>query len=374
MFRTIGPRAAVLLTIVLFAACGGSTPNPAGPSGSPPSGTGATIQGTVSVGTGASGAAIAPFDASGGVTVSVAGTNLSTVTDSQGRFTLGVPTGSVDLLFASAAGQAKLTVPNVQAAEQITLTVALKGTMASVEHEQRNGAGKVELEGLISSIETGATQSFTVSATTVSVTETTTIRHGNTPVPFASLAVGDRVHVKGTPGTGVVVAEMVMLQNPAATVPPPTESVTQLEGRVNAVNPGGASRTLLVDDTTVSVPAAATIRHGGTVVEFSTIKVGDRVHVKGSFSGTTLVAAEVMVQNTNAKVPVNAKGTVSRVETGYACPSIRFTVEGWLVETDTSTSFEKGTCSAVVVGATVHVKGEVQSTGRVLASWVQIGK
>jgi len=148
----------------------------------------------------------------------------------------------------------------------------------------------------------------------------------------------------------------------------------QLEGRVAAVNPGGAANTLLVDSTTVSVPAAADIRHGDAPVLFSDIKVGDRVHVKGTRSGQTLVASEVMVQNTNPTVPVNVSGAVSLLQSGFSCPAIRFTVAGWVVETSTATDFQKGSCTAIANGTSVHVKGDVQESGRVLATWIQIGK
>ncbi len=148
----------------------------------------------------------------------------------------------------------------------------------------------------------------------------------------------------------------------------------QLEGRVAAINPGGAANTLLVDATTVSVPGGTDIRHGDSPIAFADLKVGDRVHVQGTKTGQTLVASQVIVQNTNPTVPVNATGSVSLLQAGYGCPAIRFTLGGWIIETSAATSFEKGTCSTIANGTSVHVKGDVQSSGRVLATWVQIGK
>src|SRR5690242_14627493 len=49
------------------------------------------------------------------------------------------------------------------------------------------GLKKVEIEGLISA---KSGDSITVNAQTVTVPSTCTIRHGQTPVPFAQLAVG----------------------------------------------------------------------------------------------------------------------------------------------------------------------------------------
>jgi hypothetical protein len=158
------------------------------------------------------------------------------------------------------------------------------------------------------------------------------------------------------------------------TQPPDTGGEVQLEGRIAAVNPGGVANTLLVEATTVSVPASATIRQGGTTIAFDTLRVGDRVHVKGLKNGQVLVANEVMLQNDNTSVPVNATGAVSQLQSGFACPAIRFTLSGWTIETSVATSFEKGACSTIVNGTSVHVKGDVQPSGRVLATWVQIGK
>jgi hypothetical protein len=150
--------------------------------------------------------------------------------------------------------------------------------------------------------------------------------------------------------------------------------VVELEGRIAALDVGGASNTILVDSTTVSVPGSADIRHGDTPMTFAMLQVGDRVHVRGVKNGQVLVADLVIDQNDNTSVPVNVTGAVLQLISGFACPAIRFTVEGWTVEADASTSFEKGTCSSIAKGTSVHVKGTVEASGRVLATWIQIGK
>jgi hypothetical protein len=168
----------------------------------------------------------------------------------------------------------------------------------------------------------------------------------------------------------------VVLSSSGASLAPSGDPAgqTQLEGRVAAINPNGTTNTLLVDSTMVSVPAGTVIRHGDTPIAFSALQVGLRVHVKGVSSGQVLVASEVIVQNTNSSVPVNATGTVSQMQPDFPCPAIRFTLSGWIVETSPATSFEKGACSSIADGTSVHVKGDVQSTGRVLATWAQLKK
>jgi Domain of unknown function (DUF5666) len=153
-----------------------------------------------------------------------------------------------------------------------------------------------------------------------------------------------------------------------------TDGVVEIEGRIAAVNPGNAANTLLVDSIKVSVPASAEIRHGSTAVPFTALAVGDRVHVRGTKTGDTIIADLVIDQNDNSNVPVNLNGAVSQLQSGFSCPNIRFTLEGWTVETSAATSFEKGPCLGIRPGTSVHVKGTVQSSGLVLATWVQTGK
>jgi hypothetical protein len=148
-------------------------------------------------------------------------------------------------------------------------------------------------------------------------------------------------------------------------------AMTELEGQIAAVNPEGTTRTLEVNATRVSVPTTAAIRHGSTAVDFTSLKVGNRVHVRGLMSGTVLEATEVNVQNTNQHVPVNISGTIAGFTANPACPVVQFKVGSWTVDTASTTSFQKTPCANLANGMTVHVKGDVQESGTVLATWVQ---
>jgi hypothetical protein len=285
----VGAVSALALALV---ACGG-TSNPASPSSTP--GTtavvtqsGATINGSVSGTTGGAAAGYQKLDAAGGVTVTIQGTNIGVAVDSQGKFTFtGVPGGTVTLVFTSGGASATLTLNGVTATDTITIRVTLKGTTATLDDEQRNGA-----------------------------------------------------------------------------------TMTELEDQIAAINPEGTSRTLVVGGTRVSVPAAATIRHGDLPIDFTALKVGDRVHVRGAMSGTLMTATEVMVQNTNTNPGVNASGTVTAVAS-RSCPVVEFSMGGWTILTNASTDFQKITCATLAVGSSVHVKGSVQASGKVLATWIQ---
>lgn len=288
--RYLPVLAALALASVVATACGKSS-SPASPlsPSSPASGTsGATINGTVSGTTSGSAAGYAKLDAGSGITVTIAGTNLTVAVDGNGKFVFtNVPAGTVQLIFTSSGGTSTITLEGVKATDTITVKITIKGASASLDTEERNGT-----------------------------------------------------------------------------------AVTELEDRITAINPPGSTpNALMVGSTLVSVPGTITIRHGGTTVLFTELKVGDRVHVRGTMVGTVFNATEVIVQNTNSNVPVNGSGTVSGLL--GACPTIQFTAGGWLVDTNASTDYQKVTCATVANGMTVHFKGDVLPSGHVLASWVQ---
>ncbi len=76
------------------------------------------------------------------------------------------------------------------------------------------------------------------------------------------------------------------------------DNTVEIEGRVTSVT-GTTTGSLVVRGKTVMVDANTTIRHGNTTLKLSDIKIGDRVHVKATKSGTTLTATEIMVQTSN---------------------------------------------------------------------------
>jgi hypothetical protein len=367
--RTSSFSIAFLLLALMASACGGNSPSsPISPS---PAGSGATITGIVNGSSNPK--ALAASATSTGMIVTVAGTSITGAIDGSGRFVLtGVPSGTVQLEFAGPGTAASLVLDDVESSEQIEISVTVSGTSVSLQSQHRTGAGKVEIEGLITAISDGATRSLQVAGTSVTVPAGATIRHGDTPVDFSALTVGDRVHVRGVPSGSAVVAEVVIVQ-PGTAVPPNPAQKVELEGRIAAINPDGMSRALLVDATIVSVPATAEIRHGDLPVDFGSLKVGDRVHVRGSMGATVLTADLVLVQNQNEQVPVNVKGAVSTTPVG-SCPAISFLVDGWTIETDASTDFRKGSCASITLGTDVHAFGRTTATARLKADWIQMGK
>ncbi|OFW22009.1 MAG: hypothetical protein A3H97_02780 [Acidobacteria bacterium RIFCSPLOWO2_02_FULL_65_29] len=148
----------------------------------------------------------------------------------------------------------------------------------------------------------------------------------------------------------------------------------EIEGRITDIDLAG--RTLRVADAVINVPAGTTIRHGGTPVDFSSLHVGDRVHIKGAATGPTVTASEVNLQNPSgpgkpddAAGRVELKGAIA--DLAGACPSISFAISGSPVATNAATQFEGGACNTLKNGDKVEVKGTRQSNGTVLASEVE---
>ena len=198
----------------------------------------------------------------------------------------GVPTGNVTLQFTGPGVNARATISDVKDQEVIRITVRVSGSQAIVNvmdrHNPQNG---VEVEGVITSINTGA-------------------------------------------------------------------------------------RTLVVNGRTISVPINAAIRHGDRGLAFTDLKVGQRVHVKGTADGSTVVASEVKLQDENETEQAEAEGTVSALSGG--CPMLMFMVKLTKVTTSAGTQFRGASCSGVANGVKVEVRGTRQTDGSIAATGVTI--
>jgi len=191
----------------------GSSMSTTGPSSTGLSGSGAVISGRVNL-TGGAAASVASTPAtperapdtasafangSGGLTVTVVGTGMSTTIDSGGTFTLNnVPAGTVQLHFQGRGADAMLTISGIAADDRLQIAVTLNGRDARLDSQQRmSGGNGVDVNGRIDSINTVA-RTLQVAGNTVIVQPSTTIRHGARSFSFADLRVGDHVIVKGS--------------------------------------------------------------------------------------------------------------------------------------------------------------------------------
>jgi hypothetical protein len=212
-----------IVVSVIVTACGSNGPMPAAPSSSTTSSTSpgvsmgtATISGVVNGGSGAS--AFRPM-AAGSLSVSIAGSPVTTTVDGSGRFTLqNVPSGDQTLVFSGSGVNARLAITGVGDHEMIQVSVNLSGSTADLDEDEREGADHHgELEGRLASINAAA-GTFVVRGVTVTVPAGTPVHHGSTAVALSALVVGERVHVKGTmTAATAMTASDVEVQNEQAT-------------------------------------------------------------------------------------------------------------------------------------------------------------
>ena len=210
---------AVAVTAMLVSVACGSSSSITGPSSAGSTGTGAVITGQIN-GLGSAAFAMVPssgFTAlkSATITITVAGTSISTTSDSSGHFTLtNVPGGTIQLQFSGSGVSATVTINGVSTSDQIDIVVTVTGNSAHVDSDHRlprQGNG-VQVNGRIASRDLAA-RTFVVNGTTVSVPLSATIRHGSRTFVFADLAIGDHVQVKGTWNANVLVATEVKVED-----------------------------------------------------------------------------------------------------------------------------------------------------------------
>ena len=161
-----------------------------------------------------------------------------------------------------------------------------------------------------------------------------------------------------------------------------TAGQVEVEGRVAQIS--AAARTLRIGDADITVPSGTPIRHGSTAMALSDVHVGDRLHVRGTRSGTVVTATEVTVQTdrpgdpappVSTPKPEDDHGDVERTGTlsgrSGTCPGLTFTVSSTQFVTSALTTFEGTSCSSLADGDRVEVKGSKSSSGRVTATKVE---
>lgn len=120
---------------------------------------------------------------------------------------------------------------------------------------------------------------------TFTLTATTDVRKGNTPVAPASIVPGTRVHVKATDNAdGTKTATRVTVQN--------TNVAAELEGTVASVGTTSLVVTTASGDQTVNVSKSTQIRKSGKKISLADVAAGDTVEVSGTRVDATTVDAK----------------------------------------------------------------------------------
>lgn len=358
---------AVLLPLAfLSAACSGSSPSAPSPAPSAPAAsTGATIAGTIS-GAGGSGSTsgLTPDNGSAGIVVTVAGTTISAAVDGSGRFVLtNVPGGTLTLQFSGPGVSGTITVPNVTAGQTIELTLQLAGSTVSLQAERRSDGKEEQVEGRIESLPAAPAGTLVVAGRTISTDANTRILMGSQVKAFADLVVGQRVHVKGQPTNGTLLASLVDIQNDNTALP------VNVNGIIASL--GGSSTPAAFEftvDGTLVKGDATTEFFGGTV--YADLMVGARVEVKGQQGNGFVTALRVKVNkpdDDDDDDDTEAEFTGVLTAKSGSAPNLTLTIGGTTVTTTGATEVRRRgdnlTFDALQVGQTIDVSGTTQPGG-----------
>jgi len=234
-----------------------------------------------------------------GVRVSVVGTGMSTLLGRDGRFTFAGMPDNAELHFMRADGiDARLAVPSSG-----SLTIELNNNSARGRKRAVPSVPAVQLQ-IEGTVVTAAADSLTVHSShgedvTVKLTDTTVIRHGQTPIAAADLKAGDRVHVKATLDGETKTATEVIVQNEGEDDGGDDGGTTMTaNGTVKSVGADSlVVSTVPKGDVTVQVDASTDIKKQGDHITLADIHAGDEVNTMGTkVDDHTLKARQIEVR------------------------------------------------------------------------------
>lgn len=135
----------------------------------------------------------------------------------------------------------------------------------------------------------------------------------------------------------------------------------QIEGRVESLPPTQPDRTFKVAGLVVLTDDNTRFERGGDVEDFEDLEIGMRVHVVARQTGSTYLASEVRIQNTNSWIPVNVNGIISDLEGGAT--DFQFKIGSRVIKGDVLTEFfgdgsDADTFDSLEDGVRVEVKGQ----------------
>ena len=358
-----------IVTAGLTAAC--SSASPSAPSSSLGA-SGATITGSV-VGASASAVAAASTvaaDSFSGITVTVPGTDITAAMNTAGFFTLtGVPDGDVELRFAKPGFSAALTLSGVESTDTINITISVGTNSVALESEQRTSTSGVQIEGRVESLPpTVPASTFVVAGRPVATTAATEFRLNGATATFASLAIGQRVHVEGEVIAGGLTARRVDIQNTNTDIQIPINGTVQgLIGPSTAFSFTINGRLIKGD--------ALTEFFGGS--DFTDLVNGARAEVKGLQRDGYVYASRIHVnveEDDADEIEASVQGVATSITGG--APALTLVIDGTTVKTSAATTVQrKGddqVLSVLVQGMTLHATGLRQPDGSIAATKIQI--
>jgi hypothetical protein len=307
----------------------------------------------------------------------VVGTSISTPVGPGGGFVLdGVPAGPVQMRFVGSGVDASVALSPVQPGDVVSVLVGVSAATATVQSESRNAGGKVEWEGRVDSL-VPADRALTVGGRLVlTLPGVTVIRDGNdTKKAYEDIAIGQRVHVRGTLTADAISAELITIQNTNAWIP------VNVNGVVDSLNKT-APPLFSFKIGSRQIEGGADTRFfgdGDVLLPLDALKDGSRVEVKGEQRNGVVYALRIHINGPTTPEPpqddsASVEGIVSAL--GGTAPALTMTIGTTTVTTDGQTVVQRRgdvqTLSAIANGQIVHAVGVRQTGGSLLASKLQI--
>lgn len=365
-----------VLSPLLAAGIGCGNSSSSSPNAPSSNGSGAVISGSLT--SGQANASIAsvgvrPAGTGAGLTVTIAGTPMSTIVDSSGQFTFrNVPGGNVALMFTGPGVNGEVDLDSVEMTETITLVLTMSGASIGVDSEHRHGGSQDQLEGLIQSLPPSVPAgTFVVAGQTVTTDANTTFTNHGAAATFASLTLGARVHVSGHSNGSALVASTVMIQSGGNSGGGGDngggdQQSASIDGSLTSIAGAIPNLTLSVGGTIVTTSASTEVRRRGDVQDLSVLQVGMNLHVEGTRLANGSIAARML------QIKDDASGGAFQISGSMGglhgtCPSVQFVVNGFSIFTDGSTVFSPA-CSTFKSGTKVTVNGVTQPDGSIKAT------
>jgi hypothetical protein len=239
--------------------------------------------------------------------------------------------------------------------------------LPAVDKSDRRGHGQEDqIEGFVEQLPpTTAPLTLVVAGVTVITDVNTKFYERGGAATFASLLLGQRVHVKGTMSDAGLLAAAIMIQNPNTGVGG-ISFTDVISGTITGTPP---ALTLTIGTYTVKTNANTIVKRKGDVQDLLALQVGMTVTVIGRLElDGTVTAKQIHIESDAVGGLFEMEGSVGNLS--GTCPALSFKVAGYQIATNGSTTFVPN-CAAVSNGSKVIVKGTVQSGGSILATRVE---
>jgi hypothetical protein len=141
---------------------------------------------------------------------------------------------------------------------------------------------------------------ITVNYTPISITNQTIIRDISKLLPIKDLKIDDEVLVHAVNDNGTITAQTIQLFNKNNQNKENEKNFFVVNGIVTNINIITNPNTLTIDTTVIAVPSDTEIKAQGKIVNFSSIKAGDRIVAKVHSSDSGNVADEITVTGNNS--------------------------------------------------------------------------